>query len=330
MNVDGITRENVASHLQKYRLSLKQEEKRVPDKGDERPNLQAEASSSQTLLPTTPSPHPPPAQAQEPAPSSSLHPLPPQAPFASLNVSQLQVGHRGQQVLQTPPDCLGSNSTATDLLLGPGFPMAQPIQQRLFTPPPPLEATVATRRKLFKKQQEAGRDNAAASGYSSVLVGGSNAAQTLARAPAAAASRARKSRPGPHTQASQAASMASGECSVPDANVRYEEAEIENPMAQLGMAAEAEDGQGQAAADEMAAKEEEGQGPPAEPEAAEIAAGPEEGQGRASEPGAAAAGSVSPPGSSIHGQYWKIDDAEVSWDFGFLWYPTAAVARNKP
>jgi hypothetical protein len=114
--------------------------------------------------------------------------------------------------------------------------MAQPIQQRLFTPPPPLEATVATRRKLFKKQQEAGRDNAAASGYSSVLVG---------------------------------------------------------PRAR-------------------ATKEEEGQGPPAEPEAAEIAAGPEEGQGRASEPGAAAAGSVSPPGSSIHGQYWKVISDELS------------------
>ncbi|RLN23292.1 hypothetical protein C2845_PM07G08030 [Panicum miliaceum] len=316
MNVDGINRENVASHLQKYRLSLKQEEKRIiPDKGDERPTLHAEASSSLTLLPTTPSPHPP-AQAQEPAPSSSLHPLAPQpqAPFAALDVSQLQVGRDadGQQLLQTPPDCFDVNNTATNLLLDPGIPMAPPIQQR-FTPPPPPEATVATRRKLFKKQQEAGRDAtarqpaAAASGYSAVLVGWNNAAaQALARAPPAAAVR---SRPGPHMQASQAVSIASGERSV--------------PMAQLGMAAEAGEGQGQAAA-EIAAEEEEGQDAPAEPEAAEMAAGPEEGQGPAGEPGAAPAGCVSPPDSSIHGQYWKIDDAEVSWDFGFLWYPTAA------
>jgi len=145
--------------LQKYRLSLKQEEKRIPDNegGDERPTLHAEAFSSQTPLPTTP------PQAQEPAPDpSSLHahtlPPQPQAPFADLSVSsQLQVGqHHGQQLLlQTPPDCFGVNTTATDRLLGPGIPMAQPIQQQRFAPPP--EATVAARLELFKKQEEAAR-----------------------------------------------------------------------------------------------------------------------------------------------------------------------------
>uniref|UniRef100_K3XSG5 HTH myb-type domain-containing protein n=1 Tax=Setaria italica TaxID=4555 RepID=K3XSG5_SETIT len=269
MNVDGITRENVASHLQKHRLSLKREEQRMPGKVHQRPPLHADASSP-TPTPV-PSLHPP---AQAPAPSS-LHPLPPpQAPFAALTMSRLQIGHGHQHLLQTPPDyCFSSSSNAapTSLLLHyphPGFlPMAQPIQH-------PLDATaVATRRELFKKQV-AGRDAtmaqraaaaAASGGYNLMLVRNDV------------------------TQASQTVSI-TGESSVHEANMRYEEAEIR--MEHLQMAAEGEEGQGRAA--ERGA-------------AAEMAAKAEEGQVQAAEPRTAAAGSSSPPGSSsIREQYWKV------------------------
>ncbi|CAO2192782.1 unnamed protein product [Urochloa humidicola] len=316
MNVDGISREHVASHLQKHRLNLKREEQRlqrVPGRGDERPPLQAE-TSSQTPLPSL---HPP---DQAPAASSSLHRLPPpQPPFASLTMSGLQIAEHAQQQLlhQTPPpDSFTSSSSApTNLFLHPhpGFPMVQPIQQ-CFTPP--LQATIAMPPNTLVNRLQAGHNNAtmqqaaaAASGHNPMRFVRSMAAQPLARAP--------------QMQAPQVVGVTE-ESSVREANsVNDEETEIRS-LADLLMAVEAEDGQGRpaerGAASEMATtRVEEGQGQAAEPGAAETAAAKaEEGQGGAAEPGAApaaAASSLSPAGTSIHGEYWKIDDTDVSWDF---------------
>ncbi|CAO2208011.1 unnamed protein product [Urochloa humidicola] len=324
MNVDGISREHVASHLQKHRLNLKREQlqlqlQRVPGRGDERQPrgderqpLHAE-SSSQTPLPSL---HPP---DQAPAASSSLHPLPtPQPPFASLTMSQLQIGH-GHHEHQTPPaDCFtstNSSSVPKNLLLlhpHPGFPRVQPIQQCLT---PPLQATITVLPKKLVKKPQAGHDNATmqqaaavASGCNPMLLISNNVAQTMARAP--------------KMQAPQVLSM-TGEISVPEANlITDQETEICS-MTHLLMTVEAEEGQGRPAereaASEMAATVEERQGQAPEPGAAETATKAEEGQGQAAKPGAA--GSLSPAGSSIHGQYWKIDDTEVSWDFsGFHWF----------
>ncbi|CAL4963951.1 unnamed protein product [Urochloa decumbens] len=320
MNVDGISREHVASHLQKHRLNLKREQQqlqRVPGRGDERQPIHAESSSQRPL----PSLHPP---EQAPAASSSLHPLPtPQPPFASLTMPQLQIGHGHHELLQTPPaDCFTSSSVPTSFLVHPqpGFPMVvQPIQQ-CFTPT--LQATIAVLPKKLVKKPQAGHNNAAmqqaaavASGYNPMLFIRSNVPQTLAGAP--------------QMQAPQVVSM-TGEISVPEANLMTgQETEICS-LAHLLMTVEAEEGQGRPAqreaASEMAATTvEEGQEQAAaEPGAAETAAKAEEGQGRDAEPGgaAAAAGSLNLAGSSIHEQYWKqMDNAEGSWDFcGFQWY----------
>ncbi|CAO2180128.1 unnamed protein product [Urochloa humidicola] len=325
MNVDGISREHVASHLQKHRLNLKREEQRlqrVPGREDERrPHHHAEYSS-QTPLPSL---HPP---DQAPAASSSLHPPPqpqPQPPFASLTMSGLQIAEDAQQQLlhQTPPpDCFTSNSSSsvpTNLLLHqhPSFPMVQPMQQ-CFTPP--LQATIAMPPKTLVEKLHAGHNNnatmqqqaaAAASGYNPMLFVRNLAAQPLARAP--------------QMQAAPQVVSTTGEISVHETNsVNDEEADIRS-LTQLLMAVETEDGQGRPAereaASEMATtRVEEGQGQAAEPGAAETtaAAKAEQGKGGAAEPGAApaaAAGSLNPASTSIHGEYWKIDDTDVSWDF---------------
>ncbi|CAL4950226.1 unnamed protein product [Urochloa decumbens] len=345
MNVDGISREHVASHLQKHRLNLKREQQqqllqRVPGRGAERQPIHAE-SSSQTPLPSL---HPP---EQAPAASSSLHPLPtPQPPFASLTMSQLQLGHGHHELLQTPPaDCFTSSNVPTNFLVHPhpgGFPMVvQPIQQ-CFTPP--LQATIAVLPKKLVKKPQAGHNNATmqqaaavASGYNPMLLIRSNVPQTLAGAL--------------QMQAPQVVSM-TGEISVPEANLMIDQETEICSVAHLLMTVEAEEGQGrpaqrEAASEMTATTVEEGQGRPAqreaasemtattvekgqeqaaaEPGAAETAAKAEEGQGRDAEPGggaAAAAVSLNLAGSSIHEQFWKTDDPEGSWDFcGFAqWY----------
>ncbi|OEL22800.1 hypothetical protein BAE44_0016182 [Dichanthelium oligosanthes] len=318
MNVHGISRENVASHLQKHRMSLKREEQCIPDKGDERA-LHAEASSQTPLH----SLHHPPSQA--PAASSSLYPLPPQSPFmAHLDMmSPLQIVGHGQQLLQTPLDCfISNNDAATNLLL----PMVQPIQQRT-TPP---EATAIATNHCQGPDMEAFQ-GVSLTGESSVpeanmryeeaeirmaqLQMAAKAEEGQAAAASAAGSLSPywkqllqkpldcysnndaatnlllpmvqpiQQRITPPLQATTGATMQklveTRESSVvPEANMRYEEAEIR--MAQLQMAAKAE---------------------------------AEMGQGRAAESGAAAAGSLSPPGSSIIERFWKSDDIVVSWDF---------------
>lgn len=73
---------------------------------------------------------------------------------------------------------------------------------------------------------------------------------------------------------------------APEANLRFEAAEMR--MEPMLMGAKAEEGQGRGAEAEMAGKAEEGQG-----RAAEAAA-------------AAAGGSLSPSSSSIVGKFWKV------------------------
>ena len=183
-------------------------------------------------------------------------------------MSQLQVGqhHGQQQLLQTPPDCFGINTTATDWLLGPGgIPMAQPTQQQRFAPPPEATA-VAARRELFKEQQEAGRD---------------------------ANATARKA-------AEMANMMGYEEAEIPMAQLVMaitggEDDGQEQDAAEMGMGARAEDGHGPPAEPEAAAMaagpDEEGQGRGGEPAGAAAPAA-----GSLSPPGS----------SSIHGQYWKV------------------------
>ncbi|KAJ1283533.1 hypothetical protein BS78_03G135600 [Paspalum vaginatum] len=106
MSVPGVSREHVASHLQKYRLSLKQEDQRIPTIRGSQRTLCAQVPTH------APSPalHPP-SQAQAPPASRPLHlPLPWQACFSGPEVSQPQRGHEYDQLLQTPPDPFWSNN----------------------------------------------------------------------------------------------------------------------------------------------------------------------------------------------------------------------------
>ncbi|KAG0537503.1 hypothetical protein BDA96_03G154000 [Sorghum bicolor] len=106
MNVPEVSREKVASHLQKHKLHLRR--------------LAEEAASS----------HSSPTEEAPAAPSHPLRSLPPNTTPLAAEVSQAQL--ELLQVLQTPPpDCLSrsSSSIATNLQI------VQSIQQQLLGPP---------------------------------------------------------------------------------------------------------------------------------------------------------------------------------------------------
>ncbi|XP_062208410.1 two-component response regulator ORR22-like [Phragmites australis] len=273
MNDPSLTRANVSSHLQKYRLNLRRQEGQpIGARGNARATrLHHRAQPIQEDAPQAPSTplHRPPRgpflqEASPQAPSLPMHPPHPQGPFATPSMSQPQTQTGHGRLVQTPPDHrYRSNARSLphqhpnlpvaqqNLLhqVHPNLPVAQPMpMQDRFNPSPLQVAAMRQMHITRQRAQQAARmqQAAAASGYNHMLVRNYElgAQRENIRAPATGA--LLNHRPEPFMQAyPQAMDMRRG-YSVPEANVRDEQ------MAQQQIGVQAETGQARASAPDAA------------------------------------------------------------------------------
>ncbi|TVU21220.1 hypothetical protein EJB05_30845 [Eragrostis curvula] len=235
MKVNGLTRENVASHLQKYRQNLQGRgpatRRRGVNGGNGTVTMQ-HAAAPASLQPAFPQVQPPVAaafpQAPSPSPTMIPPPTPPQGPFAAPNTPQPQMGHV-QFVQALPvPALVHRHQRRPDVPVLMQAP-AVPPHQLFYQPPPQFhQAAMQQRHRIIMEHQarHAARMNlqqaAVAPGHGHQMVARNYelGAQTLtARAPAAAAS--------------QTVNMSGGSCLVPEPSARHEQTEARVGVAQL-------------------------------------------------------------------------------------------------
>ncbi|KAL6627773.1 hypothetical protein ACP70R_031499 [Stipagrostis hirtigluma subsp. patula] len=208
MDVEGLTRDNVASHLQKYRDNLRRRGQPVRRRTNGRIMHARVVPDARRAVPLQAIPPP---QPQAPSTSASLHhqrALPPQrqGPFAAPNMSLPQLGHAHQLVqgLQAPapPPPASRHRSHSRIVIhrhpnppggGPNFSVTRtvPMQHR-FGHPSVVQLEAALQHKLFverQTQQAAARmqQAAAASAYGHMPVMSYELGAQIRGAPAASA-----------------------------------------------------------------------------------------------------------------------------------------------